>query len=114
MRKCVCLCTYMYMFLQSISLTNYTGVERELVKEMARVIGVAYTSFLDRNTTHLVCKKYGDYTVVVLLSYEFQHCRAGGRKYEKALEWGITTVNSTFLADILHSKKLCCSRTFYT
>lgn len=32
--------------------------------------------------------------------------RAGGKKYEKALEWGVQVVNSTFLADIIHNGQL--------
>ena len=30
--------------------------------------------------------------------------RGEGRKYEKAKEWGVQVVNSTFIADIIHSK----------
>ena len=32
--------------------------------------------------------------------------RPGGKKYEKALEWGVQVVNSVFLADIIHKGRL--------
>ena len=32
--------------------------------------------------------------------------RPEGKKYEKALEWGIKVVNSKFLADIIHNGQL--------
>ncbi len=42
---------------QSVSLTNYTDTERDLVKDMIRIIGIPYTGYLSRNTTHLICKR---------------------------------------------------------
>ena len=36
-------------------------------------------------------------------------CRGEGRKYEKAKEWGVQVVNSTFIADIIHSKWIECA-----
>jgi hypothetical protein len=32
--------------------------------------------------------------------------RPEGKKYEKALEWGVQVVNSIFLADIIHEGRL--------
>lgn len=42
-------------------------------------------------------------------SYDFLNCfvcRPEGKKYEKALEWGVQVVNSIFLADIIHEGTL--------
>ena len=33
----------------------------------------------------------------------FFDCRPEGKKYEKALEWGIQVVNASFLAEIIHN-----------
>ena len=37
------------------------------------------------------------------MSLHVNICRPEGKKYEKALEWGIQVVNATFLADIIHN-----------
>ena len=41
--------------------------------------------------------------VVWHFAYCNTHYRPEGKKYEKALEWGIQVVNSTFLAEIIHN-----------
>ena len=43
--------------LQSMTLTNYTDVERELVKDMLHICGLPYTGHLSRENTHLICKR---------------------------------------------------------
>ena len=80
--------THTHTHTQSITLTNYTDLERELVKDMIRITGIPYTGFLCRETTHLVSK------------------RAVGKKYNKALEWGVQVVNASFLTDIIHSQSV--------
>uniref|UniRef100_A0A1X7V386 PAX-interacting protein 1 n=1 Tax=Amphimedon queenslandica TaxID=400682 RepID=A0A1X7V386_AMPQE len=72
----------------NMTLTNYTGKEREIVRDMINLSGINYTSHLSHSTTHLISKK------------------AEGRKYEKALQWNIKVVNSTFVADIMQSGAL--------
>ncbi|CAI8019609.1 PAX-interacting protein 1 [Geodia barretti] len=69
----------------SVTLTNYSGRERELVKDMIHLTGIPYTGHLSRDTTYLICKS------------------PSGNKYEKAVEWGVTVVNASFLADIIHN-----------
>ncbi|XP_064405411.1 PAX-interacting protein 1-like isoform X4 [Halichondria panicea] len=69
----------------SMTLSNYTEAERELVKDMIRICGIPCTGHLDKTTTHLICK------------------RPEGKKYMKAREWGVAIVNSTFLADTIHN-----------
>lgn len=41
-----------------MTLTNYTDVERELVKDMLHICGLPYTGHLSRENTHLICKRY--------------------------------------------------------
>ena len=55
---------------------------------MIRITGIPYTGFLCRETTHLVSK------------------RAVGKKYNKALEWGVQVVNASFLTDIIDSQSV--------
>ena len=40
-----------------MTLTNYIGEERELVKDMIRICGIPYTGHLSRENTHLICRK---------------------------------------------------------
>lgn len=72
----------------SITLTNYLGIERRLVKDMIKSTGLPYTGFLSKQTTHLICK-----------------C-VGGKKYEKAQEWGLKIVNSKFIGDIIFTGEI--------
>lgn len=48
---------HIYFSFQSMTLTNYTDSERELVKDMLRICGISYTGHLTRNNTHLICNK---------------------------------------------------------
>ena len=40
-----------------MTLTNYTGSERELVKDMIHLTGISYTGHLSRDSTYLICKR---------------------------------------------------------
>lgn len=72
----------------SITLTNYSGAERELVKDMIKAAGISYTGHLSKNTTHLICKM------------------PFGKKYERACEWNIKVVNASFLSEIIHNGQI--------
>ena len=48
---------YLLLYTQSVTLTNYVGLERDLVRDMIRIIGIPYTGHLSRTTTHLICKR---------------------------------------------------------
>ena len=47
------------------------------------------------------CKIPGFSLSLTLLDY-----RPEGKKYEKALEWGIQVVNASFLAEIIHNGRV--------
>ncbi|KAL5459824.1 hypothetical protein EMCRGX_G033205 [Ephydatia muelleri] len=72
----------------SITLTNYSGAERDLVKDMIRATGIPYTGHLSKTTTHLVCKM------------------PFGRKYERACDLGIKVINAAFLSEVIHNGQI--------
>ena len=116
-----------------MSLTNYTENEREVVKDMFRIAGIPFTGHLTKENTHLICKRYSNTVVFVSVNAYTEHTykqahvqvhvycncshlhiilfilmahvflRPEGKKYEKALEWGVPVVNGTFLAEIIHN-----------
>lgn len=99
--------------IQTMTLTNYTGVERELVKDMIHLTGISYTGHLSRDTSYLICKR----SLVTHTSSVHQPLvcvySASGKKYEKAVEWGVTVINASFLADIIHCMKLFSMNTLH-
>eukprot|EP00795_Rhopilema_esculentum_P012733 gene12733-3459_t len=68
-----------------VTVSGYTGAERFLVKNMISILGANYTGYFTQAHSHLVCKK------------------PEGRKYEKALEWGVSIVNAKWLGDMLQA-----------
>jgi len=68
-----------------ITISGYTGTERFIVKNMVSILGANYTGYFTQAHTHLICKT------------------PEGKKYEKALEWGIPIVNARWLGDMLQA-----------
>lgn len=68
---------------QIIAITNFSGSDRFYVKEMVRQSGARYTDHFSSSNTLLICG------------------RAGGEKYERAIEWRIPIVNCSLLTDFL-------------
>ncbi|EDO41034.1 predicted protein [Nematostella vectensis] len=81
----------------SISVTGFTGQERQLVRNMVFMIGANYTGYLMRTNTHLVCRS------------------SESLKYKKAREWGIPCINAKWLSDIVSGGKVPpCALTRYS
>ena len=66
-----------------ISISNYEGAERAMVRDMISLLGANYTSYLSRKHDFLVAN------------------RTQGIKYSKAKEWKVPIVNARFLVDAL-------------
>ena len=66
-----------------ISVSNYEGSERVMVRDMISLLGANYTSYLSKKHDFLVTNK------------------AHGIKYSKAKEWKVPIVNARFLVDAL-------------
>ena len=66
-----------------ISVSNYEGTERVMVRDMISLLGANYTSYLSKKHDFLVANK------------------AHGIKHSKAKEWKVPIVNARFLVDAL-------------
>ena len=66
-----------------ISLSNFDGVERAMLKDIISVLGASYTSYFSKKHNFLVTNK------------------AQGIKFQKAKQWAVPIVNARFLVDTL-------------
>ena len=87
-------------------MTNYVSNECRLVKDMIRSSGLPYTGYLSKQTTHLICKWCVCARVCVhySLCMHFVLYSEGGKKIDKAKEWGLKIVNFSFIGDVIFSK----------
>ncbi|RWS17496.1 PAX-interacting protein 1-like protein [Dinothrombium tinctorium] len=66
-----------------ITTTNFTDEERSQIKELCKLVGARYTSYMCNKNTVLICKKLE------------------GKKFRRAVEWGLNIVNLHWLSDVL-------------
>ncbi|KAJ2310797.1 protein kinase activating protein dpb11 [Coemansia sp. RSA 2705] len=64
----------------ALSISGYEGMERDHIGKLAQALGVPFSEKFSRKATHLICQP------------PFK-----GLKYERALKWNVTVVDSTWL-----------------
>ncbi|RWS31158.1 PAX-interacting protein 1-like protein [Leptotrombidium deliense] len=80
-----------------ITTTNFTEDERSQIKLICKLVGAKYTSYMCNKNTILICKSM----IMTLDLHTVTYIILEGKKFRKAVEWGLIIVNLQWLHDIL-------------